>query len=177
LEVLEVVDYLGRAMSGSPPLPVTSAPRFVLLPAGQAATLPLEPPPPLASWRAGSASPVVLQLELPRSVIVRVEDLPWSEGYAYQVVEGESLDLTLHAYNFSNALAGGQVKLESAPADWEVALPVHEFELAPLERSTFRGRMRVPPKVTLRDGWIRIRAECGPLGRPVLAFRVIVAEP
>jgi len=176
LQVLGVVDYLGRTKSGSLPLPVTSAPQFVLLPAGQAATLPLEPPPPLASWRAGTASPVVLQLELPRSAIVRVEDLPWSEGYAYRVVEGESLDLTLHAYNFSSARAGGRVQLESAPAGWEVTFPVHDLELAPLERRTLHGRMRVPAEVTLRDGWIRIRAECGPVGRPVLAFRVKVTE-
>ena len=177
LQVRETVDYLGRSLSGALPSPLTSAPVFVLLPAGQATTLPLEPPPPLAPWRTGAPSPLVLQLELPRAATVRVEDLPWSEGYAYQVTDGEPIELTLHLYNFATEPARGQLKLESAPAGWDVTLPSEDFELDPRERQTWRGRVRVPADAAIRDGWIRVRAESGALGRPVLAFRVIGTAP
>jgi hypothetical protein len=173
LRIQATVDYLGRPLSASVPSPLTSAPLFVMLPPGQALTLPLEPPPPLAPWRAGSPSPLVLQLELPRAATVRLEDLPWSEGYAYRAVEGEPIEFTMHLYNFAAEPTRGHVKLESAPQDWEMTLPAGNFELEPKGRQTWTGRLRVPVHASIGDGWVRIRAECGALGRPAIAFRVV----
>jgi len=36
--------------------------------------------------------------------------------------------------------------------------------------------LRLPDRVEARDGWVVLRADCGPHGRPVLAFRVVVRE-
>jgi hypothetical protein len=176
LKVQEVVDYLGRPLSTGFPAPLTSAPVFVVLPAGQAATLPLEAPPRLAAPRSGSASPVVLQLSLPRSSVIKVEDLPWSEGYAYQARPGQVLDFKLHVYNFATNTAAGRLEIVRQPQDWSTALVTADFKLAATERAELAGTLRLPGKVEARDGWIALRADCGEHGRPVLAFRVVVRE-
>ena len=55
LTLTGIVDYLGRSRGTVFPTPLTSAPTFVFLPLGQAASLPLNPPPALA--HAAPASP------------------------------------------------------------------------------------------------------------------------
>jgi len=177
LNVIQIVDYLGRSLRQQLRSPLTSAPSFVFLPAGQAETLPLELPPAPTDRREGTASPVVLQLLLPRSQIKRVEDLPWSQAYAYETRAGAPLDLNLHIYNFSADRARGHLLIESAPNDWELALDDREFALTAGERQARRGRLQIPTDTKERDGWVTIRADCGPLGRPVVAFRVRAASP
>lgn len=176
LEVLGAVDYLGRPLANALPATLTSEPVFLFLPAGQAALLPLEPPPRLAPPREGAPSPMVLQLSLPRSATVRVEDLPWSEGYAYSVKPGQALELPLHLYNFAPATARGRFQIERQPADWALDLPQPAFAVEPLGRQQTTATLRLGPGVKTRDGWIALRADCGELGRPVLAFRVIVKD-
>ena len=176
LNVQEVVNYLGRPLGTSFPAPLTSAPVFVLLPAGQAATLPLEAPPRSAAPRSGSASPVVLQFSLPRSAEVRVEDLPWSEGYAYQAKPGQDLDFKLHVYNFATNTAAGRLEVIRQPSDWSTALVTADFKLTPMTRAELAGTLRLPDRVEARDGWVVLRADCGEHGRPVLAFRIVVRE-
>jgi len=176
LNLQEVVDYLGRRLSTGFPAPLTSAPVFVFLPAGQASTLPLEAPPKSAAPRSGSASPVVLQLSLPRSTVIRVEDLPWSEGYAYQAKPGQVLDFKLHVYNFAAKAAAGRLEIIRQPPGWNTALTTADFKLTSLARAELAGTLRLPGNVGARDGWIALRADCGGHGRPVLAFRVVVRE-
>jgi hypothetical protein len=176
LNVQEVVNYLSRPLGTSFPAPLTSAPVFVLLPAGQAATLPLEAPPKSAAPRSGSASPVVLQLALPRPAEVKVEDLPWSEGYAYQAKPGQVLDFKLHVYNFATNTAAGRLEVIRQPRDWSTALATADFKLSSMARAELAGTLRLPDRVEARDGWVVLRADCGPHGRPVLAFRVVVRE-
>jgi hypothetical protein len=180
LDILEVVDYLGRTRGEDVPERMSSAPVFIFLPEGQAARLPLETPPQLAPARPGTdtgigvPSPVVLQLVLPRSAAVRVEDLPWSEGYAYTANPGQTLDLPIHAYNFGAAVGQARLEIERQPQGWELQIPATELAIAPQDRAASSARLRIPPGVPVRDGWIVIRADCGALGRPVLAFRVVV---
>jgi len=176
LKVQEVVDYLGRSRGTSFPAPLTSAPVSVFLPSGQAASLPLEAPPKLAPPRAGAASPVVLQLTLPRSAVTKVEDLPWSEGYAYQAKPGQTLDFKLHVHNFATNTTAGVLQVARQPGDWSTTLATADFKLASMERATLAGSLRLPSSVSVRDGWVVLRANCGEHGRPVLAFRVIVRE-
>jgi len=176
LNVLEAVDYLGRPLGTGFPAPLTPAPVFVIMPAGQASTLPLEAPPRSAAPRSGSASPVVLQLSLPRSAVVKVEDLPWSEGYAYQARPGQALDFKLNLYNFATNAAAGRLEIIRQPPDWSTALAEADFKLAPMARTELAGTLRLLDHVVARDGWIILRAECGDHGRPVLAFRVVVRE-
>ncbi len=169
----EVVDYLGRSLGTALPAPLTSAPVFVFLPPGQAASLPLETPPALAPLRPGQASPVVLQVTLPRSAVRRVEDLPWSEGYAYQTAPGHPLEFTLHAYNFATNHAVGRLQVVRHPPDWEVTLTGPDFELEPGSRVARTGTLRIPDTGGTGDGWVVLRSDCGPHGHPVLAFRVV----
>jgi hypothetical protein len=176
LNAQEVVDFLGRPLGTRFPAPLTSAPVFVFLPAGQAATLPLEAPPKSSAPRSGSASPVVLQLRLPRSAEVKVEDLPWSEGYAYQARPGQALDFKLDVYNFATNPAAGRLEVIRQPPGWSTPLVTPEFKLASMERAELAGSLRLPDQVEARDGWIVLRADCGEHGRPVLAFRVVVRE-
>lgn len=172
LSVQGMVDYLGRPRRAFPE-PLTSAPVFVFLPPGQAATLPLEAPPARAAWRPGTASPVVLQLSLPRSAVRRVEDLPWSEGYAYQARPGQPLELKLHVYNFATNAAAGRLQVVRQPAGWETVLAAGGFRVEPLQRGELTGTLRVPEGAAVHDGWVVVRAACGEHGQPALAFRVL----
>jgi hypothetical protein len=176
LDVQEVVDYLGGARERALPTTLSSAPVFVFLPAGQAATLPLEPPPPVGPPRAGAPSPVVLQLSLPGSATVRVEDLPWSEGYAYTIKPGQALELPIQVYNLGIAPARGPLAIERQPAGWELQWPASGLAVEAQDRLALHGSLRVPVGTACRDGWVVLRADCGPQGRPVLAFRVVVRD-
>lgn len=176
LDVQEVVDYLGRPLGRTFPTPLTSAPVFVFLPPGQAATLPLEAPPALAPWRDGIASPVVLQLSGPRSAVRKVEDLPWSEGYAYQASADAALEFELRVYNFATNTAVGRLAVLRQPQDWTVSLPAPDFKVAPLDRVTLPATVCLPRAPRERDAWVVLRAECNALGRPALAFRVVVRD-
>jgi uncharacterized membrane protein len=119
---------------------------------------------------------VVLQLSLPRAAKVKVEDLPWSEGYAYQARPGQALDFKLHIYNFATNTATGRLEVSRQPQGWSTALVTADFKLPSMERAELAGTLRLPSHVEPRDGWVTLRADCGEHGRPVLAFRVVVRE-
>lgn len=176
IKVQSVVDYLGRSRGADFPASLTSAPVFVLLPPGEAAKLPLESPPVLAPRRGGPPSPVVLQVLLPRSASRKVEDIPWSEGYAYRTKIGSALEFRLRAYNFATNAVAGRLRVARQPAQWETTLDVTEFKLAPMDRWESTGTLRIPNGTEARDGWVLLRADCGQDGQPALAFRVVVGE-
>lgn len=176
LQVLGVVDYLGRTLSAGFPTPLGSAPVFVMVPAGQALTLPLTAPPRLALPRPGTACPVVLQVSLPRAATVKVEDLPWSEGYAYAVRGGEPLTVPLHLYNLGSTAARVRLEVADRPQDWELALVGTEFELEVGDRSATSLRLQLPAGAVTQDGWVILRANAGSLGQAALAFRVLARE-
>jgi hypothetical protein len=176
LQVEEVVDYLGRSCGAKFPTPLTSAPVFVFIPPGQAASLPLESPPALATHRAGTASPVVLQMVLPRSATRKVVDIPWSEGYAYQLIPGQSLEFKLRVYNFDANTVAGHVQVDRQPQDWNATLAATDFKVAAMDRGELRGALRIPSRPATQDGWVVLRADCGRQGQPALAFRVVAPE-
>ncbi len=176
LNVQAVVDYLGRSWGTNFPTPLTSAPVFVLLPTGQAGSLPLEAPPRLADPLAGSASSVVLQMVLPRAATRKVEDLPWSEGYAYQITPGQSLEFKLHVYNFGSNAVAGRLQVTRQPPNWDATLTAADFNVAGMDRGELTGALRIPSDATPRDGWVVLRADCGPQAQPVLAFRVVTRD-
>ena len=173
IKVERVLDYLGRAQSGRFPAPLTSAPVFVVLPPGQATKLPLEPPPAPATWRPGDAPRVVLQLNIPRSTTVRVEDLKWSEGFAYETKVGELLQFKIHAYNFGSDTTAGRLRVVSQPENWETTLNATNLSVAPMERAELTGSLRVPSSAQNLDGWVSLSVDCGQSGCPALAFRVL----
>jgi uncharacterized membrane protein len=136
--------------------------------------LPLEPPPSLGRRRSGGASTVVLQLRLPREAEVAVDDLPWSEGHAYRVVEGDWLELKVQIYNLGRDGVTGQLAVADRPEGWEVVMDGSRFEVDERERATKHGRLRVASGAKSRDGWVVLRANCGAAGEPVVAFRIVV---
>jgi hypothetical protein len=176
ISVQSVVDYLGRSLGTDFPAPLTSTPVFVFLPPGEAAKLPLEAPPVLAAHRGGSPSPVVLQVMLPRSASRKVEDISWSEGYAYRTKIGSALEFKLRAYNFATNAVAGRLQVVRQPTNWETALGSTEFKLTPMARWESTGTLRIPNGTEARDGWVLLRADCGQNGQPALAFRVVVGE-
>ena len=105
-----------------------------------------------------------------------MEDLPWSEGYAYQARPGQVLDFKLHAYNFATNTAAGRLEVIRQPPDWSTALVTADFKVSSMARAELAGTLRLPDHVEARDGWVTLRADCGAHGQPVLAFRVVVRE-
>jgi hypothetical protein len=176
LNVQGVVDYLGRPLGTNLPNPLTSAPVFVLLAPGQAASLPFEAPPTLAPLRGGSPSPVVLQWSLPRSAVRKVDDLPWSEGYADTVAAGQSIELKFHAYNFTTNEVTGILRLVPPPSGWNLTLAATDFQIPAMGRVELAGTLKISSDAEVRGSWVVLHADCGPHGRPALAFRVVVRE-
>lgn len=176
LNVQAVVDHLGRSCGVQFPTPLTSAPVFVFLPPGQAARLPLESPPALAAPRRGSASSVVLQMVLPPSATRKMEDIPWSEGYAYQATPGLPLEFKLHVYNFDTNPVEGRLQVIRQPENWTTTLTAADFKVAAMKRGELTATLRLPNGTPTLDGWVVLRADCGRQGQPVLAFRVIAGK-
>ncbi len=173
LTPLDVFDYLGRSRGRVFPPVLTSAPLFVFLPAGQAQSLPLEAPPAPAPPRERKPSPVVLQAVSPRSAIRPVKDLPWSEAHVYRAGPGQPLELSLNIYNFATNAAAGRVRVLAQPSGWEATLAETRFTLRPLDRFETTGVLRITGANHARDGWVVLKADCGPHGQPALAFRVV----
>jgi hypothetical protein len=45
-----------------------------------------------------------------------------------------------------------------------------------MQRAGFGGSLEIPENAEVRDGWVVLQADCGLLGRPVLAFRVVAGK-
>lgn len=177
LRILQVVDHLGRPRAGGFPRPLGSAPVFVILPAGEAARLPLQPPAQLEPERGGPASSMVLQLDLPRTAIRKVEDLPWSEAHAYRATPGRPLKLPLHLYNFGGAPVAPRWKADQVPGDWTLRVPPPAEPIAPGARHRSEGLLEIPPDTGTKDGWVILHAEAEGIPRTALAFRVLAEAP
>jgi hypothetical protein len=117
----------------------------------------------------------VLQLALPRSAEVRVEDRPWSEGYAYGLAAGVETKLPIHLYNFAAPPAKVRLTVVSKPDGWNVSVPDEVIEVPPESRTELTALLQVPPETRVQDAWIVLRADGGALGRSPLAFRVRVS--
>jgi hypothetical protein len=175
LKAQRVLDYLGRPLEALPAR-LSSAPIFVFLAPGEAKKLQLEPPPAPAPWRPGSISPIVLQFSAPNITTRKVEDLPWSEGYAYSLPLGEKLDFKIHAYNFAQAPVTVNARALSVPAGWNVSLDDTKLKVESMERSVISGTLSIPKEAAERDGWVVIRADPERAENAVLAFRVLARE-
>ncbi len=175
LTVQKVSDHLGRTVELPPRL--GSAPIFIVLPAGQATTLPLEAPlHPLPAPADLAASPVVLQLGLAAPAVVRVEDAPWSEGYAYGLAQGQEHSLPIRIYNFSTDPTQVRLSTSAVPADWRARIAGESFEIEPHGRREASMVLEIPNGTRTRDGWVTLENNPGGPGRATLAFRVRVRE-
>jgi hypothetical protein len=171
----EVFDFLGRSMGATIPPRLQSAPIFLVLPQGAADKISWQKQPE-TEFREGDVSPVVLQVLMPSSRRIRVEDKKWSEGHAYRFEVGEEMEITMAAYNFGEQPVKGSVVLKDIPLGWRLSSDQWDLELKPMERDTVSLKFVVEAgegdKVT-EDGWIKIQGRFGLQTKPVVAFRMV----
>jgi uncharacterized membrane protein len=60
------------------------------------------------------------------------------------------------------------------PPGWAVSLSSPQFQVDPMDRATVAASLKVPAGTNHPDGWIQLRADCGPMGQPVLASRFLI---
>lgn len=174
LNVEGVYDYLGRSLNAQTPGQLRSTPVFVLLRDGDAGRLPLVPPH-RSTWRSGEPNPVVLQLHMPRSTSVNIDQIPWASDIEHKVQPGAEIDLPLYAYNFSDATVRGRIAVEHAPAGWRLTPDAWDVALEPMGRQRLDCRFLMPERQADKssDTWIVLRGDFGNDAKPVLAFRLI----
>ncbi|MCX7425262.1 MAG: hypothetical protein NTW96_06510 [Planctomycetia bacterium] len=174
VSVEAVFDYLGRSLGKDVPGELRGEPVFVLLRPGDARKLPLVPVPP-SPYRSGEASPLVLQLKITDAPIVQADVGAWTLVFDRQLPAGREAEVTVWAYNFSDRAVRGVVELAECPAGWTMTPTRWEVAIEPMDRKALAARLSVPKPTPGADGsaWLRLRADFGPAGRPVLAFRVM----
>jgi hypothetical protein len=163
-----VYDYLGRPLAKSTPAKMGSAAVFVLLPSGASRKLPLEPPLCSSAFRAGKASPVVLQLQMHH-------DSTRLDRQAHIIPLDKETNLNIFAYNFSDSPVRGTITVEHAPQGCKLTPDRWEITLEPM------GRKRLPTRFSIHtsksnaaySSWIKLQGEFANAGRPVLAFRLV----
>lgn len=166
-----VYDYLGRPITTSLPANLTPLTLFIILASGDATKLTLQQPVSGSAPRPGSISPVVLQLQMPRSTTNL-------DHQAHIIPAATPTGLGLFAYNFRRCKVSGTVTVQQAPANWEIAPTRWTVVLEPMERMALPAHVIVPSAgagATAAD-WVKLQGDFGPAGRPVLAFRLMVKE-
>jgi hypothetical protein len=161
----KVYDYLGRTIGQSVPRTLRPEAVFVVLPAGGARSLGLEPPAPLAPRREGVASPVVLQLNEPRGAA----DL---NSQAYQRKAQGASDIEVVVYNFAEHPIKGTIGIEELPTQCRLEPKTWDVALEPLGRQTLRGQLTLSctGQAMFGSNTVKLRGNFGADGRPVLAF-------
>lgn len=169
-----VYDYLGRSLGSDVPQQLRGTAVFVLLKPGDARRLPLTKPEQ-STYRPGKTSPIVLQLHIPPSMSVNIEQIPWASDIEHKVEPGTEIELPLYAYNFSDAPARGRIAVEHAPEGWQITPAAWDVTLDPMGRNRLDCRFVMPPRQSDKssDVWIVLRGDFGDAGKPVLAFRLI----
>jgi hypothetical protein len=162
-------DYLGRTIGTT--LPATLQPEavFVVLPAGGAKSLTLEPPVAVAPRRDGVASPIVLQLNEPHGTANLVSQ-------AYMRKAGQASGFEVVVYNFADHPVKGVIRSEELPAGFHLEPASWQVAIEPMGRQTLAGQVTLPGtrRVLLscdgKSNTVKLRGDFGRDGRPVLAF-------
>jgi hypothetical protein len=173
--VEEVYDYLGRSLGSAVPAQLRPPPIFVLLAPGESKRLPLREPQQ-SPFRSGVAGPIVLQLHMPASTSVNIDQIPWASDIEHKVQPETEIELPLYAYNFSERPARGRITVEHAPAGWRLTPSAWDVTLDAMGRTRLDCRFLRPEASSDKssaDTWIILRGDFGAAGRPVLAFRLI----
>ncbi|MEZ6070450.1 MAG: hypothetical protein R3C10_09300 [Pirellulales bacterium] len=172
-------DYLGRRLPDTVPSKLTSAPTFLVLPAGASRALALNTPPrgaqPADAPNGTAPSPVVLQCCLPHDTAGRDESIPWAWEFEHRLAAAAEHDLPLFVYNFSDEHVSGAIAIENLPPNYRLTPQRWQVNLAPNQRQRLPARVHV----TARDAsapkaeeWLTLRGDFGPAGRPTLALQL-----
>jgi len=166
-EVGGVFDYLGRRLKEVPP-ELTGEAVFVVMPAGQIDQVELTTVARSAR-RTDQVCPIVLQVQMPRAASMKIEPLPWSQGYEYRIDPNEPYDLHMFVYNFASERVKGVIRVGDKPADWVLDREEWALSIDPLGRVPFETLLTIPAG---QSGTVRVTGDFGSAGKPVLAFRI-----
>ena len=174
LHPVGVWDYMGRALATALPSQLTSAPVFIVLPAGEASALSLQTLPPRTPGPVAPASPVVLQLFAP-DMPLRERTRDWSYEQDRTLHPGDS-EVAIVAYYFGNETAEGTIKLQDLPEGWQCDPDRWDVTLKPLDRHEQTVRLHIPESsIPEPDGqWLHFEGDFGAAGKQQLAFRIML---
>jgi len=174
MAINSVYDYLGRSLGTALPGPLRSAPVFIVLEPDQARRLELTPPPQ-STYREGTPSHIVLQLNMPRESTVKLEQVPWASEYEHKVEPGVETELPIYVYNFGDERARGSIAVSHSPSGWTLSPRQWSVTLEPMERRLLKLQLTKPdaPFDASSDNWIKLTGNFGPDEQPILAFRCI----
>jgi hypothetical protein len=162
-----VFDYLGRRLDDMP-AELSGEALFVVLPAGQTDKVKLTT---LArsEKREDNVCPVVLQVQMPRSASMKIEPLPWSQGYEYRIDPDEPYHLRMFAYNFASEPVKGIIRVTDKPSGWALDRDSWNLSIEPMQRELFDASLTIPAD---QDGTLQLTGDFSSEGMPVLAFRL-----
>jgi len=162
-----VFDYLGRRLDEIP-AELSGEALFVVLPAGQTDKVKMTT---LArsERRQDRICPIVLQVQMPRSASMKIEPLPWSQGYEYRIDPDEPYRLRMFAYNFASEPVNGTIRITNKPSGWKLDKETWNISIEPMQRELFEASLTIPPD---QDGTLQLTGDFGTTGKPVLAFRL-----
>ncbi len=166
-EVEKVFDYLGRRLRETPS-ELTGEALFVVLPLGQ--TDEAELTSVVRSLpREDQACPVVLQVQMPRVAAMKVEPLPWSQGYEYRIEPNKPCQLRMSVYNFQSEPVEGTIRVAGKPPGSVLDRETWSLSIDPMQRELVETILTIPPG---RAGTVRLAGDFGSAGKSVLAFRI-----
>ncbi len=161
-------DYLGRPVDPQPVTELTSAPLFLVLPAGRCDALSLHRASQFP-LRPGTPSPIVLQCLLPVRLSQSVERVRWAGEVEHVLPCEEQIPLPIYAYNFAPHAVRGRVSVDECPEGIALSATTWDIDIPPPER------VLLPTDVTVtRPGdspWLTLRGDFGADGTAVLALR------
>ncbi len=168
LKIEQVYDYLGRPISQ--PKQIGGAAVFVVcnpqiaLPDASSRPHPENLP----------ACPVVLQIQMPRDLRVKIAPIEWSQGFEYQIPTGRETPLAMYAYNFSDAAAEGTVKLKNLPDGWTLEPKEWPMKIASMDRQRFEAKLKIVPSSDGKTpmGSIQFLGDFGSAGESRLSFAI-----
>lgn len=162
-----VFDYLGRRLEKMPTELAAEA-LYVILPAGQTGDLKLSSVD-RSMKRKDQVCPVVLQVQIPRSAMIKITPLPWSQGYEYRIDPGKPYRLRMFAYNFGKESVKGIIQVVDKPSGWVLDRKQWTVSVDPMGRERFEATLTIPAD---QAGTLRLKGDFGPAGKAALAFNV-----
>ena len=166
-QVEGVFDYLGRSLDEMP-AELSGEPLFIALPAGQTDKVKLTTVARSAK-RQDSVCPIVLQVQMPHSTSMKIEPIPWSQGYEYQIEPDKPYHLHMFAYNFSGEQVKGTIRVTGKPSGWAIDKETWNISIDSMKRELFEATLTIPSG---QKGTLKLSSDFGPAGKPVLAFRL-----
>ena len=100
---------------------------------------------------------------------MKIEPIPWSQGYEYQIEPNKPYNLHMFAYNFSNEPVKGTIRVLGKPSDGVMDKETWNISIDSMQREPIEASLTIPAD---QDGTLKLSGDFGPAGKPVLAFRL-----